>query len=89
MGVKFVCDCGKEKMVNDISELEPLGVMGLLYCKGECSERMQLFLKERDQLHEKIIKQWQNGLEELKNKHNEDGCCRLPDDVDEPVHNDD
>lgn len=84
MGLLYTCDCGKKKVVDDINELKPMGVMGKLYCIGECADKMDAFLKERDELHDKVSKLWQTGLDRLKKKYHDQGCGCLPDEVEPP-----
>lgn len=77
----FTCDCGKKKIVEDVNELEPLGIMGLMYCKFECADKMREFLAERDLLHDKVLKSFQEGMVELHKKYHDDDYSRLPDEI--------
>lgn len=72
MALLYVCDCGKEKVCKDKNDLIPMGVSQKLYCKGECEEKVNAFLLERDELHEKMFKQWHDGLAKLYKKHGKD-----------------
>lgn len=81
MALLFSCDCGRKKVFEDVNELEPLGIMGTLYCKGECAAKMKEFLAERDRLHDEVSKSFQQGMAELHNKYHAAGCCRLPDEM--------
>ena len=71
-----VCDCGKQKQMDE-ADLVPMGVEGRLYCKGECQERIQQYLDDRDELHDKVQKVWESGIKNLKKVHGHD--MELPD----------
>lgn len=81
MGMLFTCDCGKQKVTDNIEDLVPMGVNGQLYCKGECADIMQEFLDERDELHDEVMQKWQEGMAELHEKYHEKGYSRLPDEL--------
>ena len=65
MGVKFTCDCGKEK-IGEPEDFEKVGAEGKLYCKGECTDRVKEFLEKRDKLHDDVVQFWNDGLALLK-----------------------
>ena len=66
MAVIHLCDgC---KTTTDKKDLAPKGIMGNEYCP-ECLETIDAFLAERDELHDKVQKQWGKGIDALRKKY--------------------
>ena len=71
MGTTYVCDCGKNKPMAK-EDLVEMGLSKALYCKGECQERVEEFLRERDELHDACSLAWEEGMKLLTKNHGQD-----------------
>ncbi len=82
MAYVLVCDGGCGFTSEDKKEFVQLGVgVKREYCK-ECGAKAQEFIKERDELHDWVAKQWKVKLAKLAKRHQKelpkgklpDGC---------------
>lgn len=68
MPIIVECDGGCGATANGLDEFKRFGYfVGRYYCE-ECAASVQGFLDKRDRLHDKVAESWQDGLEKLEAK---------------------
>jgi hypothetical protein len=75
----YVCQGGCGAFEEDVSQMNPRGIVNeKLYCAA-CIEEIDEYLTERDELHTRLAADWGLELQVLKDAFSKDGR-HLPDD---------
>jgi len=74
----YVCQGGCGKFEEDITEMNPRGIVSeKLYCNA-CIEEIDEYLTQRDELHSHLANEWSEKLFALQGSYDKEGRS-LPD----------
>ena len=66
MSLLAMCDCGCKQVRDNLDEFKIHGTMHKVYYLPECSEKIEQFLKNRDDMHTSVVMSFNGRLAKLK-----------------------